>query len=299
MDAIVRVESSAELVNAGDYTGLARSTTDELLVRRWLESKQKSASTQEQYARAWRSFSAFVSKPLQAVRFDDLQDWHASLTGTPATRKAKAAAVRSLFAFATKTGYLHANPAVLLDLDKVADTKHRKVVDELAILRMLDACQTPRERALVHALYSSGARVSELLALTWQDVQPRQDGGAVLQIVFGKGKKSRQAGVSKGAYAALLALRDESTPASAYVFSTRTGAALDRQAAHRTIKGIAKRAGVDAAFSAHWLRHSHATHALLRKAPVQDVMEQLGHSSLAVTSSYAHAARSSSDVLVL
>mgnify|MGYP003376668931 CR=1 FL=1 len=290
-----------ELVNVGTYELVHHDATDAALVDMWLNTGKRADSprTQEQYTRTWRAFAAFVQKPLQAITLQDLLTWQQSLTGAPATRSVKTKTVRSLFAFAQKTGYLRANPAVMLDTGSVADTKHRKLVDETSVLRLLDKCQTPRERALVHVLYSSGARVSELLALTWQDVEPRPNGAAVLHILYGKGNKQREPGISVSAYSALLALRDESTEQISFVFATRTGRPLDRQAAHRLLKSVAKRAGVTEDFSAHWLRHSHATHALLRGAPVQNVMAQLGHSSLAVTSSYAHAEHSSADVLVL
>ena len=77
---------------------------------------------------------------------------------------------------------------------------------------MVNACETDRESALIRCLYSSGARISEVLALRWQDVTPRDNGGAVLYIADGKGHKDREAGVSAAAYAALLRLRDEDTP---------------------------------------------------------------------------------------
>jgi site-specific recombinase XerD len=64
----------------------------------------------------------------------------------------------------------------------------------------------------VRVLYGSGARISEVLSLKWQDVQPRQNGtGAVLRIRDGKGGKARQAGINAAAYAALVALRREDT----------------------------------------------------------------------------------------
>jgi len=67
------------------------------------------------------------------------------------------------------------------------------------------------------------------------------------------------------------------------------------------LKNVLKRAGVKESGSAllHWLRHSHATHALQQGANVADVKEQLGHASLNTTSLYAHAGSYSSDKLPL
>ena len=285
--------------NAGSYDVLPVDTTDSALVSMWLQSEDKSPNTQKTYARVWRTFSQAVQLPLQAVTLADLQAWQQSLADSPATVKAKTAAVRSLFSFAVRTGYLRLNPAAMLSTPKTPDTKHRKLVRELDVMRLVDAARTPREAALVHVLYSSGARVSELLSLTWQDVQPRT-AGAVLHIVYGKGGKSRQAGISAAAYDALLALRDEDADEdTAFVFSTRTGHALDRVAAHRILKNIAARAGVSEDVSAHWLRHSHVSHALARGANVEAVRQQVGHSSLNTTTAYAHADSYSADVLAL
>jgi integrase/recombinase XerD len=64
---------------------------------------------------------------------------------------------------------------------------------------------------------------------------------------------------------------------------------------------VIARAGVKdaAAASCHWLRHSHATHAIQQGANVADVKEQLGHASLNTTSLYVHAGSYSSDKLPL
>jgi integrase/recombinase XerC len=86
------------------------------------------------------------------------------------------------------------------------------------------------------------------------------------------------------------------TPTS---FATRTGAALDRQAAHKMIKRVLKRAGLPEDISAHWLRHSHATHVLQRGGNIADLQKQLGHSSLATTSRYAHETAFSADALAI
>ncbi len=43
--------------------------------------------------------------------------------------------------------------------------------------------------------------------------------------------------------------------------------------------------------STHWLRHTHATHALEAGAAIEEVQENLGHASIATTSIYTHASR--------
>lgn len=290
--------------NAGEYGLVARGSTDAQVVDMWLRSGKRanSTATQDVYLRVWREFSSFVGKPLQDVNLRDLQDWTASLAGKPATVRTKTAAVRSLFAFAVKIGYLRLSPAAMLQPPHVPQNVTAHVVSVADLARVLDACETAQECALLRTLYSSGARVSEVLALTWEDVTPREDGrGAHVFIASGKGRKTRTVGVNAAAYTALLALREESTQKTDYVFATRTGRPLDRHAAHRLIKRVIARAGVKdaAAASCHWLRHSHATHAIQQGANVADVQQQLGHSSLNVTTLYVHASAYSADKLPL
>src|SRR5208283_799632 len=81
--------------------------------------------------------------------------------------------------------------------------------------------------------------------------------------------------------------------------SRKGGGRLDASAVHRIVRNAARRAGVAGNVSPHWLRHAHASHALDRGAPAHLVQQTLGHSSLAVTSVYAHARPSDSSARFL
>lgn len=58
---------------------------------------------------------------------------------------------------------------------------------------------------------------------------------------------------------------------------------------HAVVKATAKRANINEAMSAHWLRHAHASHAIENGAPITLVSQTLGHADLKTTSVYAHA----------
>lgn len=296
---LTTTQPGAMTINTGDYSGISTSASDEQLVALWLATGKRanSPATQDAYMRAWRQFREYTGKGLQWVKVDDLTAWVAAMPGAPATVRARIGAIKSLFAFALKVGYTRANPALLIEAPAVPDTSHRRTVSMGGVELLLKACKTPRETALVWCLYGSGARISEVLALRWQDVAPRGNGGAVLHILSGKGGKQREAGIGAKAYAALLALRTPGTSGEAYVFATASGAPVDRQAAHKTMKRLALRAGLDEEMSAHWLRHSHATHALQKGGNVADLQKQLGHASLQTTSHYAHAESYTGDLL--
>jgi integrase/recombinase XerD len=129
--------------------------------------------------------------------------------------------------------------------------------------------------------------VSEIAALTWRDLQPRTDGGQV--TVFGKGEKTRTVLLPNSIWRELLRFR-QGAGLDAPVFPSRSGAGhLHPTSIERLVRKAAQRAGLELAVSPHWLRHSHATHALERGAPIHLVQATLGHASVATTGRYLHA----------
>jgi integrase/recombinase XerD len=87
----------------------------------------------------------------------------------------------------------------------------------------------------------------------------------------------------------LQALRAAPADDDGPVFGSRKGGHLTARQAQRLVDAAARRAGLRAGVSPHWLRHAHATHALERGAPIHIVQATLGHASVATTGRYLHA----------
>ncbi len=284
--------------NVGDYAALDVGTNDDVLVEMWVNRKKKgSKHTKAQYRRAWRQFSGYVGAPLQAVTHNMLDDWSNALSGSKNTIKTKVAAIKSLFSFAQKVGYIRVNPAIMIESPKGADAKHKRVLSEGEVFALMAEASNARDKAIIRTMYSSGCRISELVALTWADVIPTEDGKAVIAVV-GKGDEPRESGISADTYSDLLALRD-GVPDTAPVFVSNRGNALDRTVVNRMLQKTAKRAGIDKPVSPHWFRHSHVSHGLARGGNPEAIRQQVGHSSLAITTSYAHASETSADYLAV
>lgn len=281
--------------NAGSYGLVAANTTDTVLVEMWI-SRKNSQATQKQYRQTWAQFNQAVGVPLQAVDFQTLQSWVAGLTGSENTRKVRVACVKSLFSFALKVGYLKLNPAVMLDSVKVKDELAARILTEDEVLSMIHKTTKQRDAVLIRLLYASAGRISEVCNLTWKDVASNGDSGQV--TLFGKGGKTRTVKLSKATYKALCAL-DNGVKDDSPIFVSQKGGRLDETQVHRIVKAAAVRAGISGSVSAHWLRHSHASHALDRGANIALVRDTLGHSSLSVTSRYTHAKPNESSALHL
>lgn len=281
--------------NAGDYSLVARNTNDEMLVAMWI-ARKNSPSTKKQYQHCYDEFVAVVGVGLQSIKFDDLSVWVAGLSGSENTRKVTIAAVKSLFTFAQKIGYIRVNPAVMIESPKAKDGLAARILTEEEVLSMIYRTTKQRDNVLLRLLYASAGRISEICSLTWADVKASGDSGQV--TLYGKGGKTRAVKVSVATWKALQALRGSAIDDSP-VFVSQKGGRLDETQVHRIVKAAAVRAGVQGNVSAHWLRHSHASHALDRGANIALVRDTLGHSSLSVTSRYTHAKPNESSALHL
>ena len=282
--------------NAGDYALVDRNTNDAVLVAMWI-AKKNSPATKKQYQRCYDSFAAAVGVGLQEVSYNTLAAWASGLSGSENTRKVTISAIKALFTFAHKIGYIRVNPAVMIEAPKAKDELAARILTEDEVLRMIHQTTKQRDNVLLRVLYASAGRISEVCGLSWADVQPNGDSGQV--TLFGKGDKTRAVKLSKATWQALQALRPMICTSNDPVFVSQKGGRLDETQVHRIVKAAAKRAGIAGNVSAHWLRHSHASHALDRGANIALVRDTLGHSSLAITSRYTHAKPNESSALHL
>jgi integrase/recombinase XerD len=122
--------------------------------------------------------------------------------------------------------------------------------------------------------------------LRWRDLAGTEKKGGVAQVL-GKGAKLRKVEIAPDLWRELAALSPAALPESP-VLPGAYGRPLTRVAVHRLVKRACKRAGITDKASAHWLRHSHATHALDAGCRLDVLQKSLGHSSLTTTGVYLH-----------
>ncbi|MDO3648291.1 site-specific tyrosine recombinase XerD [Nocardia mangyaensis] len=147
-----------------------------------------------------------------------------------------------------------------------------------------------RDRALLELLYSTGARISEMVGLDVDDIDAEQR----CVVLHGKGGKQRLVPIGRPALVAVDAYLVRGRPtltasgkgAGGALFLNHRGGRLSRQSAWQVLQTAAERAGIGAAVSPHTLRHSFATHLLDGGADVRVVQELLGHASVTTTQIY-------------
>lgn len=273
------------------YTVLPPDTTDEYLVELWLHGRP--ASTQKSYRIDMRAFFRFVEKPLRMVNLADLQAFADSLNGyKEATKARRLKAVKSLLTFAVKTQYLPFNIGTAIKLPKVRRRLHERTLSREDVLGMFFCEQNIRNRLLLRMLYYSGMRVSELCALKWRDLYQGPNETGIIAI-YGKGEKERHVAIKGEVYQEFLSFCQEAAPDEPIFVSRgggrgkkKSGGHLDKTQVERIVQQAAEKAGIKRKVTPHYLRHSHATHAVLNNAPAPVIKETLGHESLETTMLY-------------
>lgn len=276
----------------------------------FLESEQRaSPETVRSYASDLRQFDRFlVSSRLASPPIDPgslssdavraYLEWLDRKGEKQASLARKLAAIRSFYRYLTRRGLTSRNPVEALRTPKQPRSLPRVLTkDDADALMTFPAGQTAgslRDRALLETLYSTGARVSELVSLSVGDVR-ESEGLVRLQ---GKGRKERIVPIGELAleaikqYRATLAPSRRTPPAprgTFPLFCNQRGGRLTSRSVARIVARYSSRLS-GGPVSPHVLRHSFATHLLDEGADLRAIQEMLGHASLSTTQRYTHVA---------
>jgi len=220
----------------------------------------------------------------------------------PATVVRRLTAIRSAFNYLVGEDRLADDPTRGVERPRVpASLPKGLALDQVETLLDSvsgDSALDRRDRAALEVLYGSGLRISELVGLSFGDL----DLEARTVRAFGKGRKERIVPLGRPSVAALSrwlepAGRAAMAPArwrsrsdADAIWLNQRGGRLSRQGAWLIVGNRARLAGVGDHVHPHVLRHSCATHMLDGGADLRAVQELLGHSSISTTQIYTHVA---------
>lgn len=256
---------------------------DNRAIKSWLRGR--SIHTERAYQNDMDSFLESVGKSLSEITLEDIQEWYEALPGAEASKRRKLAAVKSCMKFCVENRFIDHNPAAAVRPAKVQEDLHERILSRDDVMRMIELEKDARRHAVLRTLYIMGLRNSELSGMKWKDLTRRKQGGTV--SIFGKGGKTRHVQVTATLLKEWEDLREGRNP-DAPILVAPTGSAFTHDAVGRIVTKAAKRAGITANVTPHWLRHACASHALDRGANVHVVQATLGHASLSTTTRYAH-----------
>ncbi len=216
---------------------------------------------------------------------------------TSSTVARKVAAIKSFFHYLVAEGVIKADPTATLDSPKVKK-RLPKAISREDIGRLLAApakgtsAKSQRDHALLELLYASGMRVTELVSLDIDDVNPVS--GSVRVRGKKTSNKERVIPIGDHALEALQVYLDKGRlqlmrgPEERALFLNHRGQRLTRQGLWLIIKHYVDEVGIAEDVTPHTLRHSFAAHKLSQGKSLQDIQKLLGHANISTTQVYQH-----------
>ena len=287
------------VTQAQSFDLAASSFLNHLQIERGLAANSISA-----YRRDLDKFGTFLAeKALHEVTPEVITAFEVSLRDAKLSVATVNRAVSTLRSFFKHLQQEHGLPDPTLEISTGKSNRRLpKALTISQILSMIEAAYkasepiTLRDQAMLELLYSSGARVSELIGINMNDLSKAltDDGEITTLKLRGKGSKERI--VPLGSFAAkaienycvrvrpgLLAKNSKNTAA---LFLNSRGTRISRQSAWQMVLDAAAVAGITEHVSPHVFRHSYATHLLDGGADIRVVQELLGHASVTTTQIY-------------
>ncbi len=277
---------------------------DDLLADAFLEfmssERRSSERTLANYELALRQFREWREpfKGWSELTADDFRAYLFDLMKKErgrATIRLQFAALRSFFKWLTRRRGWKANPLLEVQLPK-REKKLPVVLTVTQIDQMLnlpltlekskrDAVWAPeRDAAILELFYSTGMRLSELVALNVADIDTYTE----TVRVFGKGKKERLCPVGSKALEAVQRYRAKAGVHDGALFLSKLRKRLSIQGVDDVVNKYWRASGLPVHLTPHKFRHSFATHLLNNGADLRSVQELLGHASLSTTQIYTH-----------
>lgn len=199
----------------------------------------------------------------------------------------KISTLKSFFKFMVREGLIKSNPAASLIYPRL-DKPLPKFLTEEEVKKILrlpaDTLRGARDKAILETLYSTGARISELVGLKINDLD--LIGG--IAKVMGKGRKERLLPLGEPALKSIKSYLDKRTDNNPYLFINQRTKVLSDRGVRLIVSRCIKKTAIALAVSPHTFRHTFATHLLNRGADLRSVQELLGHASIATTQVYTH-----------
>ena len=213
---------------------------------------------------------------------------------SPKSTGRKLASIKSFFRYLLKYAHVESNPASAVKAPKQHATLpkflQKEVLEQVLSHSDKDDWQLKRDKTILELLYSTGIRLSELVAIDLGDVLIDQK----TVKVFGKGGKERivpfggKAAEALGYYLKERNIHLQKDLDNNPLFISKKGLRISPRTVQSRLKKLFDSVAAGSGFTPHLMRHTFATHLLDHGADIRAVKELLGHASLSSTQIYTH-----------
>lgn len=261
-----------------------------------LIEKKYSFNTIESYKRDLIKFFEYIDKEPKEIKLNDIHNFLKLLDEEKLSEKSIArniSCLKSFYKFLLIEKAINNNPMDEIDVPKVRKSLPKALTEEeinaLLEIPLIDNFSY-RNKAMLELLYATGMRVSELINLTFLDI----DLDSATVRTLGKGSKERIIPIGDYALKYLSIYINEyrnkllKHEINNYLFLNNHGKKMTRQGFFKILKKRSQEVGIKKELSPHTLRHSFATHLLNHGADLRSIQELLGHSDIGTTQIYTY-----------
>ena len=260
-----------------------------------IQEKNATDNTISSYMRDLHQLEAFFyGRALDELSETDLQDYLQNLNDSgksTATTARNIASWKSFYGFLKDHELIPENPASTLTAGK-SEHKLPEILTNREVEMLLQQPKAAekkglRDKAMLHLMYATGIRVSELIALNVSDVM-------LSACSIRCYSKNRERFIPMYPYAMSILreymehVRPEmvSSAEETALFVNVGGERMSRQGFWKIVKHYQQTAGIKKDITPHMLRHSFAAHLLENGADLRSVQKMLGHSDISSTMFY-------------
>jgi integrase/recombinase XerD len=262
-------------------TPLRQRMLDDMRVRNFARN------TQDAYIRQVTRLAAHFGKSPEKLGPEEVRAYQVHLaTDTKLTASSRAQAAAALrFLYHVTLGREWARYAIALPK---REYKLPLVLSAGEVLRVLEAIDSVKLRAVVMTIYAGGLRVSEATHLRVSDIDSQR---MVIHVRQGKGGKDRDVMLSPVLLEALRAYWKLERPSDWLFPGAVEGQPISAHRVTEMCRRAREVAGLTKPVTPRLLRHCFATHLLEAGANIRIIQTLLGHRSLSTTARYTHVSR--------
>jgi integrase len=293
-DAEAELGKRVSLIAEGRYLDVKKDykTTLEELLDKYKENHKNQRSFRGGKDYCLKNFRDHFGEDTRLIniRYVDLETYrnrlrekptrHGTLRATASVNR-EIACLRHVFSKAVEWEMMEQNPFTKgRALVVKANNKRFRYLTEDEIQRLLDNCVNDYTKDIVKAVINSGMRRQEVLSLKWSQIR-----NGFIYLTKTKTDEARQIPINDDLSELFKDIRKTNQLKFDYVFCDNRGRPFKQIT--RSFQASLQKAGIDD-FRFHDLRHTFASHFVMRKGSLKDLQEILGHKTLTMTMRYAH-----------
>jgi integrase len=228
--------------------------------------------------------------------FEDYKIWrrnqplHKNIVAKTNTVNMEIKTLRTILNYAIKWDFLRDNPTRGVNKLKVIDAKKPRFLSKEEVKCLLENCGKVLY-PIFYTFINTGMRLGELINLTWNDVDLENRKIYIQAKEFWRPKTGeRTLPMSDGIYQLFSELKGKRKGKTDFVFPGKRGNPLNHKLRNRLIT-VAKKCGFPDVTKIHTLRHTFASHLVMKGVDLPTVQKLMGHSDIQTTMIYSHLAQ--------